>query len=406
MIKTKTFSILFLSFLTIAYLLKLDSIIYLILLLINFSFFYFKYKNVKLENSDSLMRMQRKIKLIENENTFNQNTFEQLAKNIESGLLIVKNDKKIEYANKLFEKKILKEQAVDLDIRNIANDVLRELLSKVILLENYSQDLFESDNKYYKIYVTKLYTKNYQDSSLILFSDVTKLKKATQLQKEFVADASHELKTPITAIKLGGESLKYSSNLAKKEKEILDIIIEENNRMQTIVEDLLSISQYDRLDFKLNLSKINLLELINSSLVVLREYVSVKKIEVVNQCSPQIFIGDYLRLKQVMLNILKNAINYNFEGGTVKISNFSSQNELIITVIDTGVGIKEEELQLIFERFYRIDKARNRDTGGTGLGLSIVKKIIKKHNGKIEVESQLDKGTTFKIYLPLKIKEK
>ena len=171
--------------------------------------------------------------------------------------------------------------------------------------------------------------------------------------------------------------------------------------METILNDLLVISKMDRLDYELNLHTIEIKELINKTINTLKRDFDKKKLEVITNIESCKLDLDKNKFEQVMLNIIKNAINYT-DIGEIEIKGYKENNHYCISITDSGIGIKNSDLEKIFKRFYRVDKTRSRETGGSGLGLSISKNVLAKHGGEISVESELNKGTTFLIRIPIK----
>ncbi|CQR48108.1 Alkaline phosphatase synthesis sensor protein PhoR [Paraliobacillus sp. PM-2] len=239
--------------------------------------------------------------------------------------------------------------------------------------------------------------------AVLVFHDITDLKRLEQTRKDFVANVSHELKTPITSIKGFAETLldENLSNVAVQEK-FLKIIYKESDRIQSLVHDLLELSKLEKDEMQLQYQRIQISEKINQEIIPIIQHQADKKMIHFNvEIKEQLEIeGDLDRLKQVLINILNNAINYTAKGGSIDFKVKQENNYLVITVKDNGIGIPEDKINRIFERFYRVDKARSRNTGGTGLGLAIVKHIVEAHKGTINVTSELDSGTTFTITLP------
>ncbi|CUU10412.1 Histidine kinase-, DNA gyrase B-, and HSP90-like ATPase [Candidatus Kryptobacter tengchongensis] len=191
-------------------------------------------------------------------------------------------------------------------------------------------------------------------------------------------------------------------NKVSELKKTLANILDEVIRLSNMVEDLLTLFKADIKQISFNFKPINIAELLNELLEDVYILAKEKGVKVrTEQFEPAIIMGDEMRLKQLFLNLIDNAIKYNKRGGKVIISAKNKNDSVIVSIVDTGIGIPKDEIELIFERFYRVDKARSRDTGGTGLGLSIAKWIAQLHNGKIEVESEVGKGSRFSVILPI-----
>ncbi|QXM05921.1 HAMP domain-containing sensor histidine kinase [Crassaminicella indica] len=233
----------------------------------------------------------------------------------------------------------------------------------------------------------------------------TKLFQVDQQRKEFVANVSHELRTPLSAIKLLSESLMYEEKTAVETyREFLKDIVLEVNRLDKIIESLLALVDIDKGKLELNYEITYVNYLLEKLIHSLKPIAEQKKISIDFICSEKIQIElDRIKIQQALTNIIHNAIKYTPEGGKVDILLYSENDSVTIKVKDNGIGIPKESLPHIFERFYRVDKARARSTGGTGLGLSISKQIIELHQGEIEVTSEVDRGTVFYVRLPKNI---
>ncbi|WP_215142473.1 two-component system histidine kinase PnpS [Exiguobacterium qingdaonense] len=236
----------------------------------------------------------------------------------------------------------------------------------------------------------------------LLFNDITELKRLEQMRKDFVANVSHELKTPLTSIRGFSETLlDGAKEVPELRDQFLDIIQKEATRMQMLVEDLLELSRLERDDFQMDLVSVDLNQLVDEVCLLLSQKANEKSIHLEAQHQGTVILqADLNRMKQVIMNLVANAINYSPEESRVEISVESKRDAYVLRVKDNGIGIAEKEVSRIFERFYRVDKARSRNSGGTGLGLAIVKHIIDLHHATIDVESEEGKGTTFTIVFP------
>ncbi|MGP4041615.1 two-component system histidine kinase PnpS [Gracilibacillus sp. D59] len=240
--------------------------------------------------------------------------------------------------------------------------------------------------------------------AVLVFHDITDLKRVEEMRKDFVANVSHELKTPITSIRGFAETL-LEDEMADDEikEQFLTIILKESTRLQSLIHDLLELSKIEKEEMKLSTKLIEVDEWLQSSLTLLEQQTSKKSLQFTKAIKPNIsFHGDPDRLQQVVLNLMYNAISYTPEHGNVSLRVDENDSEVIIEVEDTGIGIPEEARQRIFERFYRVDRARSRNTGGTGLGLAIVKHIVEAHKGTIAVSSEMGKGSCFTVKIPKK----
>ncbi|WIG45861.1 ATP-binding protein [Bacillus halotolerans] len=237
---------------------------------------------------------------------------------------------------------------------------------------------------------------------VLVFHDMTETKKLEQMRKDFVANVSHELKTPITSIKGFTETL-LDGAMEDKEalSEFLSIILKESKRLQSLVQDLLDLSKIEQQNFTLSIETFDAAKMLADIKTLLKHKATERGISLqLNVPKDPLYVaGDPYRLKQVFLNLVNNALTYTPEKGSVAINVKPGETEIQIEVSDTGIGIQKEEIPRIFERFYRVDKDRSRNSGGTGLGLAIVKHLIEAHEGKIDVTSEPGRGTVFTVTL-------
>lgn len=233
---------------------------------------------------------------------------------------------------------------------------------------------------------------------VIVLHDITNLKKLENLRREFVANVSHELKTPITSIKGFAETLlDGAKNDEQTLNEFLKIISKESDRIETLVFDLLDLSHVEQ-QTEIVTEYVSLSEIAESTIKNMQNIAEEKQITIVNEIKPDIVIdANKDKVSQVALNLLSNAVSYSKASSEVIVRVYKDANKRIMEVQDFGIGISAEDQQHIFERFYRVDKARSRDSGGTGLGLSITKHIMEAHNGRINVFSRPNEGSTFRV---------
>lgn len=209
---------------------------------------------------------------------------------------------------------------------------------------------------------------------------------------------SHELKTPITSIKGFAETLlDGAKNDPQSLDDFLKIILKESDRIETLVFDLLDLSHVEQ-QTELETEYISLTDIVETTIENVYTIAEQKNINIIREITPDIIIdANEGKIAQVVLNLLSNAISYSTVDSDIIVRVYKDGHKSILEVEDFGMGISEEDQKHIFERFYRVDKARSRDSGGTGLGLSITKHIIEAHNGRISVNSQLNEGSTFKV---------
>ncbi|MCE7793376.1 ATP-binding protein [Salipaludibacillus sp. CUR1] len=234
---------------------------------------------------------------------------------------------------------------------------------------------------------------------VVVFHDITELKKLEQARKDFVANVSHELKTPVTSLKGFTETLLDGAMEDDQlRRRFLTIISKESSRLEGLINDLLELSRIEGSKFQLNWEQVNIEALADEVFLILDEKASAKKMKLDKKISGSSTIeGDPHRLKQILINLINNAIVYTPEEGTITVRVKEQAETVLVEVEDTGIGINKKEVPRIFERFYRVDRARSRNSGGTGLGLAIVKHLAEAHHAKVTVESEPGKGTVFRL---------
>ena len=230
-----------------------------------------------------------------------------------------------------------------------------------------------------------------------------KLKAVEQSRQEFVSNVSHELKTPITSIRVLADSLMGMEEVpVELYKEFMADISDEIDRETKIINDLLTLVKSDKATTKLNISQVSINNLLEQILKRLRPIAKKQNIELVLENIREVTADvDETKLSLALSNLVENAIKYNREEGWVRVVLDADHKFFYVKVIDNGIGIPEDLHERVFERFYRVDKARSRETGGTGLGLSITKSIVQMHNGALKLQSKEDEGTTFTVRIPL-----
>jgi two-component system phosphate regulon sensor histidine kinase PhoR len=236
-----------------------------------------------------------------------------------------------------------------------------------------------------------------------VFHDVTELKKFEKARSEFIANVSHELITPITSIIGFVETLRDGAiNDLKKRDEFLNIIHSHSQRLNNLVNDILSLSRIEFREIEMNPVPISVQEILNNAKALYNDKIKSKKqslrMQIPSELPPA--FSDPEMIIQVFSNLIDNAVKFTPDRGKITVKAREEDEFIQIDVTDTGIGIEEEHLPRIFERFYRVDKARSREMGGTGLGLAIVKHIVHANRGKVSVKSESGKGSTFSVFLP------
>jgi two-component system phosphate regulon sensor histidine kinase PhoR len=240
--------------------------------------------------------------------------------------------------------------------------------------------------------------------AVVLFHDITQLKQADEIRRDFVANVSHELRTPLSILRGYIETLLDDPETSPDELgRILEVMKRHSNRLGVLVDDLLTLAQLESANPNLQLSDVRLSELFAAIVHDWAKKFAEKKlsVDIAVAANLPIIRADETRLQEVLYNLLDNSLKYTQPGGKIRLQAQRHGDEIALSVSDTGPGISETDLPRVFERFYRTDKARSRELGGTGLGLSIVKHIAQMHGGHVEAESELGRGTTIRVLLPL-----
>lgn len=338
-----------------------------------------------------------------------------VVENSESGLVLIDEKGYIHIVNRKFISMFGKKPSdyighLYYDV--LENEQIHHTVQETFLYEKQVKHLFSLEGKNEEIYIQIVGApifneRNMLRGAVLVIYDITEFKKVETMRKDFVANVSHELKTPITSIKGFAETLLDG---AAEEPEVrtqfLNIIFEESKRIEHLIEDLLVLSKLEKDESEINVEHIEVDYMLDDILPVIEQQAQKKSIKIDVDIEPNITLeADEEKMKQILFNLLMNAISYTPEKGSVSVIIDEQEDDVCFTVQDTGIGISEQDLPRIFERFYRVDKDRSRETGGTGLGLAIVKHIVEVHEGKIEVDSELGKGTTFKVYIPKEAKE-
>jgi two-component system sensor histidine kinase VicK len=238
---------------------------------------------------------------------------------------------------------------------------------------------------------------------IIVFQDITKHMRLDNMRKDFVANVSHELRTPLTTIMSYAETiLDGSVDDRAMHDDFLGIIHSESLRMAAIIKDLLELSRFDSKRMEFDFEPADLVALVTEN--VQSHKITAEKqgktISLVNGPAKANIMMDSARISQVLDNIISNSLRYSLEGAKISIEMVEREESYMVYIHDDGIGIPKEDLRMIFDRFYRVDKARSRELGGTGLGLSIAKEIVETHGGRINAASELGVGTTMTLRLP------
>lgn len=244
---------------------------------------------------------------------------------------------------------------------------------------------------------------------IVLLYDITEIRRLEKVRTDFVANASHELRTPVTALK-GFSEVLLDGALDDPDRlcQFLEIIYKESKRLEILVNDILELSRVEQKQVPMKREWISLNETVETCFKIIKPQAAAKGLKLrllSNNADPIRFIGDQSRLEQILNNLIYNAVNYTDKGGKISVLLEETEDEIVFHVADTGIGIPEESIERLFERFYRVDKGRSRNSGGTGLGLSIVRYLVQNMGGTISVKSTLGLGSTFTVHLPKVVEE-
>ncbi|MCM8831677.1 MAG: cell wall metabolism sensor histidine kinase WalK [Candidatus Omnitrophica bacterium] len=369
----------------------------------------FKQKKLMKRLLNSLEEKEIKLKEKIETSSTGQAKLETILSSMFEGVLVTNKDGEILIMNpslrKLFlidfspEGKNFLEVIRNATIQDIIDKTLKEeknLISKEVTF-------YSPEEKIFKVNCAPIIRDNLVEGAILVFHDITELRRLERIRQDFVANVSHELRTPLTSIKGYAETLLEGAIFDKKNaKDFVEIIYNDADRLAKLIDDLLDLSKIESGRLEMVFLPIDILEVIEKVVKILEPQAKKKSILINLNIPPDLpkVLADQNRISQVILNLLDNAIKYTPNEGKISIFANPKDNFVQVDVIDTGIGIPKEALPHIFERFYRVDKARSRELGGTGLGLSIVKHIILNHGGNVWVESELGRGSTFSFTLP------
>ncbi|MFU0788363.1 two-component system histidine kinase PnpS [Virgibacillus proomii] len=339
-----------------------------------------------------------------------------IVENTESGLVLIDAKGYIHFANRKFLAmfdQTPNEVQGHLYYDVLHNEVIHETVQLTFLYERNIKEEFTHykglDKYYIEIVGAPIFDdRNLLKGAVLVLYDITELKKLELMRKDFVANVSHELKTPITSIKGFAETLLDDPMKdLEKNKEFLEIIYKESHRLQLLIEDLLILSRLEKENLQLVLTTFSVNEIVQEVMPIIEQRVQNKQLTFNKQIETDLQLtADKEKVKQIIINLIDNAVNYTPENGSISLKINEVNDYVCIQVEDTGIGIEKDAIPRIFERFYRVDKARSRNTGGTGLGLAIVKHIVEVHDGEINIESEVNKGTAITVCLPINKKNK
>ncbi|WP_461612210.1 HAMP domain-containing sensor histidine kinase [Clostridium sp. Marseille-QA1073] len=347
----------------------------------------------------SFNKMANKLEYSLNEVKEKQNRLSAILQSMDSGVIAIDINDNIIIVNAYTEKIFgINEDVIGKNINTISKNFDISMIFNNVD-DNYKEVKIDYPKEaYLRVRTADIINRSYHIGKVAVIQDVTDVKKLENVRTEFVANVSHELKTPLTSIKGFTETLRYVDDIETRDK-FLDIIEEEADRLTRLISDILILSDIElQKDFKKEIVDVN--RIISHVDALMRNVGEKKNLNIVikGENVPNL-VGDSDKFKQMLINLVDNAIKYS-ESEEIIINRYYKDNQCVIEVEDKGIGISEDHISRLFERFYRVDKARSRAKGGTGLGLAIVKHIVLGFNGNISVESALNKGTKFIITIP------
>ncbi len=320
------------------------------------------------------------------------------------GVLAVDNSLRVTFCNDSFARLVgastpLPEQMPLLEL--VRDPELLGMLKQVLVTGEASKQRMQlagADGRSFEVQAAPAH-----HGAIAILHDITDLERLERVRRDFVANVSHELRTPLTAVRGYAETL-LEGALEDKEnnRRFLEIIKAHAIRLDHIAADLLALSELESGKAAAQPQPISVREALEAALRIVEPEARLSDVKIIcGEIDDAQVLGEPLRLEQLAVNLLDNAVKFNRPGGEVRVEvHRTADGKVRLTVADTGIGIPSQDLPRIFERFYRVDKARSREVGGTGLGLSIVKHIVERMNGSVSVESQLGKGSTFTVVLP------
>lgn len=330
--------------------------------------------------------------------------------NLVSGVVLIDDKGKVDLTNHATER-FLSKHTSKIDGKEytyvfgpLGIDHLIETVIEDNVKRHDEAHIYFPEERILDVHIAPYYSQGWQQrGAIIVLHDITDIRRLEKMRSEFVANVSHELKTPITSVKGFAETL-LSGDVPDEAtaKQFMQIIYDESERLNRLITDLLELSKIEKQAMPLNITEVNLNEIIGNSTQTISKFARDKNItlHLPSDENPIYVEADEDRLGQIVLNLVANAVNYTSDNGDIYIDAEERSSKVVLTVRDTGMGIPEEALDRLFERFYRVDKARSRHSGGTGLGLAIVKHLVESHEGKIYVKSVEGVGSTFTVELP------
>jgi two-component system phosphate regulon sensor histidine kinase PhoR len=344
---------------------------------------------------------------LERQNAERESGRETILGAMQDGLLVVDAARRVTLSNRTFQQLFsLREIALGTPVSETIRDTtLDQLISKSLHTgESGREEISILDRKLEVNAVPMKNGASITTGVVVLFHDITQLKQVDEVRKDFVANVSHELRTPLSILRGYIETLReHPKTSAEELAGILQVMERHSQPLGLLVDDLLTLAQLESKNPNLQLDDVSLSALLDNVVRDWEQKFTGKRLNVIVDLAENLPLlrADETRLYEILYNLLDNAVKYSRVGGEIRLEAKPRGDDFVLSVKDTGVGIAKEDLPRIFERFYRVDKARSRELGGTGLGLAIVKHIAQLHGGRVEAESVPGQGTTIHVVLPV-----
>lgn len=333
-----------------------------------------------------------------------QQEFATLTENMSEGMVILNDQGYILSINKramrifgLREQDSYKHKHILMVNRN---QELKQMMDEALIGKNMDM-LLELGGRTYQVMANPISIYGQARGLVLFLLDITEKQQQDLLRREFTANVSHELRTPLTAISGYAEIMMHGLVPIENVQPFAEKIYKEANRLIVLIADIIQLSRLDEGSAQYVWEQVDLAQLTEEVVQRLQPLAQQKEVAISYYTEPTIITGISQVLQEILYNLCENAIKYNQTGGTVRVSVIQAKGQAVINVVDTGIGIAPEDQPRVFERFYRADKSHSRLVGGTGLGLSIVKHGVQLHNGDVQMESSLGKGTTVTVHIPV-----
>lgn len=345
---------------------------------------------------------ENEIREVEGEKDFNHKILNSLIKTMNLPMIFVNKEGTIIFTNQSFRDAFKIKHLRGKYYKDIFTDQLLNIVDQSYIFERKFSTAVCIDERYYQIETTPVFRDDVAfDGSIILFTDVTQVKEIEKMQKQFFSDISHELKTPMSAI-IGSVEILQKEGIQNKETfdEFMGILLKESYRMQNIIEDILELSRLEQPRVTLSPKLIDVDSIVKDTVELFEPLAKDKHLSMFYQTkvSKELML-DYATVKTILNNLVSNAIKYS-NSGVISIKAFNDKDKLTLVVQDEGIGISKDDIPLIYDRFFQVDRSRSKKLG-TGLGLSIVKRMVELNNGNISVESDQGIGSVFTVVLPI-----